>query len=288
MNILIIGGSGLIGSNINKVLSSNLNYNKITATHLSFPCNNTVYYDPLLTAPDYIENTKWNVIINTGALTNVDFCEDNIDLSYRSTVESNKKLLDLAKRDQARFIYISTDYIFDGINGPYYEQDAPNPINIYGKHKLEAERLSITYSNSLIIRVTNVYGDEIRKKNFLARIVNELNVGNTLTIDAAFDQLATPINALDVARAIDVLITDDKVGIYHLSSTDYMSRVQLLQKINQYFNNRVNIIAKSTADLNQRALRPLSAGLIASKFRQEYPNFIFSNIDDYINSINYG
>ena len=103
-----------------------------------------------------------------------------------------------------------------------------------------------------------------------------------IEIKAPVDQLATPVNAVDVAKAINLLVQDNKTGTYHLASTDFLSRVQLLQRINAYQANQINIIPVKTASLNQAALRPLRGGLVAAKFTSEYPDFIFSNVDDYL------
>jgi len=282
MKVLIIGGSGLVGGNLIKLLSKDSFYSKVTATHMNFASANTVYFD-CANIPAYIADTQWDIIIHTGALTNVDLCEDEIDLSYKLTVESTKVVLELAKLSAAKFIYISTDYIFDGTSGPYFEDDTVNPLNVYGRHKLEAEQIVGMYNNSLILRITNVYGDEIRKKNFIARLINDLRDNQTLTVNAPIDQFATPVNAYDVAKATDLLIKDNKIGVYHISSTDYMSRVQLLKRLNKYFNGRIKINAVKTSKLKQKALRPLAGGLSAMKFMIEYPNFEFTNIDDYVN-----
>jgi len=282
MKVLIIGASGLVGSNLYHTFNKENKAGINTGTHLSYPTDYTVYFDTLKEIPLKVSKEKWDVIIHTGALTNVDQCENEEDLSYQLTVASTKMLLLLAKKDNSKFVYISTDYVFNGKNGPYTETDEVNPLNIYGKHKLESEKIVTNYSNHLILRITNVYGDEIRNKNFISRITDTLKQQENLLIKAPIDQFATPINAEDVAKAIYLLVNDNKTGIYHLAGTDYLSRVQLLQRINLYHSNKIKIEPIKTASLNQAAPRPLHGGLIAAKFISEYPEFIFSNVDDYL------
>ncbi|MEX8546839.1 MAG: NAD(P)-dependent oxidoreductase [Mucilaginibacter sp.] len=282
MKVLIIGASGLVGSNLYQVFGQNNKDGINLGTHLSYSTNYSVYFDPLKEVPIEISKEKWDVIIHTGALTNVDQCETEQDLSYQLTVASTQMLLLLAKNNNSKFVYLSTDYVFDGENGPYAETDKVEPLNVYGKHKLESEEIVSTYPDHLILRITNVYGDEIRNKNFIARILDAVKQKDFVEIKAPVDQLATPVNAADVAKAIYLLVQDNKTGIYHLASTDYLSRVQLLQRINAYHANKVKIIPVKTASLNQAALRPLRGGLIAAKFASEYPDFIFSNVDDYL------
>ncbi|MFC5285204.1 SDR family oxidoreductase [Pedobacter alpinus] len=283
MNILIVGASGLVGGNIYHHLKAVSEFN-IYGTYNSFEVPNLIRFNSSINYKSYpkiILETAWDVIIHTGALTNVDFCEENIADSEYYTVESTINLVKLSKVHHSKLIYISTDYIFDGKDGPYREDAQVNPLSIYGKHKLISENIVSQLNDYLILRITNVYGDELRNKNFLSRITQDLLLGNEKSVSGATDQFASPINALDIAKAIFNLIIDDKKGVYHLASTDYLSRVQFLQIIKKYFN-LLKIESYKTSDLKQKAERPLRGGLNAEKFLTEYSDFHFTNIDDYI------
>jgi dTDP-4-dehydrorhamnose reductase len=158
-------------------------------------------------------------------------------------------------------------------------------LNLYGEHKLQAEEVVQTNANeSLIIRITNVYGDEIRHKNFISRILSSIQKGEALDLVLPGDQFATPINAGDVAKAIYQLVEAGKSGIYHLGSTDLYNRFQLFSKVVDHFpfytNYKVRQVA--TAKLAQPAKRPLLGGLLSYKFLTEFPDFRFSNVDDYL------
>jgi len=289
MKVLIVGASGLVGSNC--LLHFKEKEYDVTGTHLSFPYGGTVYYNPLNPAdPENINiaESKPEVIIHCAALTNVDYCENNPSESYERTVVSAQNIATIARETGARIIYLSTDYVFDGQSGPYIESDQVHPLNIYGKHKLEAERLVLNQSSAnIIIRVTNVYGDEPRGKNFVSRIVTAIRKNERLTLSLPFDQFATPVNALDIARVIHKLLVNQSAGIYHIGSTDYFNRVQLFRKVLQYFpeydNYQLQVL--STKALIQPALRPLRGGLLSAKFIQENPEFNFTNVDDYLKKI---
>lgn len=282
MNILVIGGSGLVGGNVYRELKKQTFVGKLTGTHYSYPLPDTILLNPLLPFTEEITATRWDVIIHTGALTHVDKCEQEPALSHALTVQSTANLLQLAQLQGALFVYLSTDYLFDGEAGPYTEEAAVNPLSIYGQHKLEAELLVHGYPHHLIARITNVYGEEARNKNFVAAMRQRLQQQQLVEITAPCDQYATPVNAADVARALVLLIKDKKRGVYHLAGTDYLSRTQLLQRINKYYDNRILIHAVTTVELKQPARRPLRGGLLAGKFMADYPYFIFSNIDDYL------
>lgn len=285
MNILIIGASGLVGYNCYKYFQEQRNW-KIVGTHRNFSTSFTQKFDACyLGDVEYklLEELKPNVILHCGALTNVDECETNPEKSYLETVISTQNIIKIATKYNSKVIYISTDYVFDGKNGPYKEDDIPNPINVYGKHKLEAEKLVIKQSEgNVIVRITNVYGEEFRGKNFVSRLLNEPQILTELKLP--FDQFATPINALDVAKALEMLLVNNKFGIYHLSSIEYLNRVQLAMQIihKKELSNWV-IVPSKTEDLNQKALRPLLGGLLSIKFLKEFPFFVNSSLNSMLN-----
>jgi len=260
---------------------------EVVGTYFSFVTEGLHFYDtlnPENPANFDIEAFNPTHILHAGALTHVDYCEQHPDESYTKTVLSTKNIVTLADKFGASIIYISTDYVFDGKSGPYDESAPVNPISTYARHKLEAEEIVNKHSEeNIILRVTNVYGDENRNKNFIARLLEMGLNKETAVLNLPVDQYATPVNALDIAKALYLLIKDIKRGIYNIASTDYLNRVQLAQKVLGHFpGNQVEIVAKLTRDLNQPAARPLQGGLKTSKFLSEYPYFYFSGVDEYL------
>ena len=134
-----------------------------------------------------------------------------------------------------------------------------------------------------MLRITNVYGKEIRNKNFVSRIVEQCMAGSKLTLKLPVDQYATPVNARDVAKAMLLLLRDREKGIFHIASTDWMNRVELALTVLKYFPNaEYELFPMLTADLAQPAARPLRGGLLKNKFSARYPRFLFSNVDDFV------
>lgn len=286
MKILIFGASGLVGGNMLRYFKTKPEI-EVIGTHFSFETADTVPFNTLdLDHPDNFDVAKFNpdVVINCGALTWVDYCEENEDESYTKTVVSTINTLKLATQFNAKYLYIGTDYVFDGQNGPYTEQASVNPLNVYARHKLEAENLVLnTNENALSLRITNVYGDEIRDKNFVSRLYNLAISGEENHLKLPYDQYATPVNAFDIARAAYLLLRDEKSGIYNIASTDFVNRLQLAQMVLKHVpGNKVTLEPISTKELNPPANRPLTGGLITSKFLSEYPNFEFSNVEDFL------
>lgn len=285
MKIFISGASGLVGGNCLQHFKEM--GHEVVGSHFSYETPDTVPFNTLALEDNNnfdVISFQPDVIVHCGALTHVDYCESNPKESYTKTVQSTLNLLELCKQTGAKFVFLSTDYVFDGENGPYKEDDKLNPLSIYGKHKVEAEHAIMKSDVAhLILRVTNVYGDEIRGKNFIARIIDQCIKGQHLTLKLPYDQFASPTNAWDIARAMLVLLEHQKKGIYHICSSDYMNRVELALKVLSYFPDaRYTLDAIDTASLNQPAARPLLGGFIKYKFSKEFPKFSFSSVDNYL------
>ena len=285
MKILVIGASGLVGSHCMRYFKEK--EISVIGTHRNFEQINTYYFDPLKeNCFDFLNTIHFSpdVIIHCGALTHVDYCEDHENESFNQTVESTIKIVDYCSQNKIKLVYISTDYVFDGINGPYFESAEVNPINVYGRHKLAAEELVKKLENYLIVRITNVFGEEARSKNFISSLVSLIKSNEEKILTLPYDQYATPTYAGDIAKMIYLLLSENKDGLYNLSSTDYYSRYQLAKKIKSYFGvqNRLKLEPISTIELKQKANRPLNGGLVNVKFLNEFPDFEFTNVDKFI------
>lgn len=288
MKVFIAGASGLVGGNCLKHFIAQ--GWEVKGSYFSFATEGTVYYNTL--EPSHPHNFglaayKPDVIVHCGAMTHVDLCESEPGKSYAQTVQSTINLLEVAKQCKAKFVYLSTDYVFDGKDGPYAEDAPVNPLSVYAQHKLEAEQLALAAgSDTLVLRVTNIYGEEERGKNFIARIISQCLNGQKLTLKLPYDQYATPTNAWDIARAMYLLLRDGKSGIYHICSTDFMNRVELASRVLRYFPNaEYELIPMSTVELNQPAKRPLIGGFVKKKFSDEYPDVVFGNVDSYVSAL---
>ena len=288
MKVFILGASGLVGGNCQKHFAD-MGWDAM-GSYFSFAAPGMVYYNTL--EPEHPDNFDVNafqpdVIVHCGALTAVDYCETHEEESYQKTVQSTINVIALAKQCKAKMVYISTDYVFDGCEGPYREDDPVNPLSVYARHKLEAEQMTLSeLADALVLRVTNVYGNEIRGKNFIARIIEQCQKKQKLTLKLPYDQYASPANAWDIARAMFVLLRDNKKGIYHIGGTDFLNRVELALRVLHYFPDaEYDLIPVSTEELKQPAARPLIGGFVKMKFSNEYPEFLFGNVDSYMQEV---
>jgi dTDP-4-dehydrorhamnose reductase len=175
-----------------------------------------------------------DIIVNAAAYTAVDKAESEPDLAMQINAVAPGVLAEEAKRANALLVHYSTDYIFDGLLGrPYVEEDAPNPLNVYGKTKLEGERAIAAVGGAfLILRTSWIYSDQ--PPNF---VLTMLKLGRQKSeIDVVDDQVGSPTWARSLAAATTELLRQDRLareksGLYHLSAHDYATRYAFAERI---------------------------------------------------------
>jgi dTDP-4-dehydrorhamnose reductase len=204
------------------------------------------------------------VVIHCAARPSVDWCELHSREARELNVVPTILLAQECANLGAAFVFLSTDYVFDGTNGPYYETDATNPINIYGRLKLEAEEAVRRLSgNHLIVRTTNVYGFDPESKNFLMAILPQLERGERVTV--AEDQIGNPTLVSDLCSVVRELVLKECVGTFHVAGPDLMNRLEWLLKAVWAFGLDPTLVSGVlTSDLNQPAPRPRKSGLVST------------------------
>lgn len=223
-----------------------------------------------------------NVVILTAALSNVDYCEEYPEESEKINIHGLENLLDCMKVGDTKIVYFSSDYIFDGLNGPYSEDDYPNPISVYGRHKLQAEELiKKTTDDYLIIRTTWVYGPETREKNFVLGLIKRIKREEKVKVP--FDQIGSPTYSKNLADIIEELVRKNKRGTYNIVGPKLVDRYSFAKEISVHFGfNQDRLALVSTVELGQKAKRPLKAGLKIDKIKKE----VSIALIDYIKGIN--
>jgi len=212
-----------------------------------------------------------DVIINTAAMTNVDACEADKENCYLLNVEAVQQLTTLCSAIDTHLIHLSTDFIFDGKNGPYAEEDAPNPLSYYGLTKLQSEEIltksTIDYT---ILRTILVYGIvvEMSRSNIVLWVKESLEKGNPITI--VDDQYRMPTYVEDLALACKLSIDKKATGVFHISSNQLLSIYEIGQEIATAFDLDKSLIQPiSTTTLNQTAGRPVKTGFDLTKTNRE-------------------
>lgn len=262
--ILIIGASGLIGYSLYEHFSKEYS---VIGTYNTHKFNDLIQLNLLnkIELEKILRKFKPKIILLSAALTNVEYCEKEKNECWTQNVIAPLNLIKLIKNSSINLVYYSTDYIFDGKNGPYSEEDSPNPLNTYGKSKLETEiNIRQNLTNFLIIRTTVVYGWEHLGKNFVCTLIKSVQSGRTIKLPK--DQIGTPTYTENIAEVTLELIKLDKQGIYNVSGPQLMDRYSFALIVANVFNlNKSLIEPVNTSELNQIAPRPLNAGLKINK-----------------------
>ena len=257
--ILITGASGQLGMSLKSIFNSK--YEIISTIGNNNPTGSSMYLDvtnPLL-FKEVMGTTNPDLVINLAALTNVDLCEKNPELAYSINIGGMDNLVNAFK---GPIIHVSTDYVFDGEDGPYKEEDTTNPLNVYGLSKLESEKLLLDHSeNSLVIRSNVLYDYSSKSEaSFLNWVVDSLT--QEKEINVVEDQWNNPTWTGSLAVVIDRAIDTQLTGLVHWGDGDLVSRFDFANKIADVFNLKKSLIKPIlTSELNQTAKRPLKSGL---------------------------
>jgi dTDP-4-dehydrorhamnose reductase len=275
MKAVVIGGSGQIGGWLMHTLARHGHEAIGTYNTVAFPGLIHVDGADLEGAALWVRSQKPDVVFFPAGFTWVDGCEQDPAKARAANLDQPVNLGQVAAEIGSKFVYYSTDYLFDGAEGPYDELAEPNPLSVYGQAKLEAEEaLTKTLGELLLIARTSwVFGPERQGKNFAYQLVKTLRSGRSLTVPS--DQISSPSYGPDVAEASVLLVEEHRSGIYHVVGPEVMSRPDFADAIATAFGvDRSRIESKSTAELGQGAPRPLNGGLLAPKLAAEFPGLM--------------
>lgn len=256
--LLITGGKGQLAQSFYSLFNSKFQIQSFDRQQLDITKKNEVELIKDKFQPD--------IILNCAAYTDVDGSEKNFQIANRVNAEAINHLLTNFK---GIFIHISTDYIFNGENGPYKEIDYADPINKYGLSKLNGEKIAQSLSNNLFIIRANVIFDINFKSSFLDWIINSLKQNKSIPV--VNDQIGNPIWSEDLAKIIYKLITTEKPGVYHAGTDKLISRYKFAQMIaDEWELNKKLIYPITTSRLMEKiesyvAPRPLNSGLIVNE-----------------------
>ncbi|MEM0135101.1 MAG: SDR family oxidoreductase [Thermoplasmatales archaeon] len=212
----------------------------------------------LLTLEKKILAASPDLIINASALANVDRCEKEREYAIRVNGYSVKVMAQCARKLNIPLVHISTDYVFDGENGNYSEDDVPNPINYYGLSKLVGDIYANSYENSLVVRTSGVYG---YASNFPKFVYSTLKAKNTVNAISGF---YSPIHARNLALAIKELFDRNYRGIINVAG-ERISRYDLAVHIADFFGLPKDHIKEAGEIKSMIAKRPFDSSLNIDK-----------------------
>lgn len=211
-----------------------------------------------------------DVVVHAGAVSKPDDCELDRAMAWRINTGGTQHLLEGAAELRAFFVYISTDFVFDGEKGMYSEEDIPSPVNYYGQTKLEAEQAVQVYPYAwAIVRTVLVYGQPLAgRSNILSIVKDKLEKGERYKV--VDDQLRTPTYVGDLAEGIVAVIRKSAIGIWHLSGGDVLTPYEMACQTASFLGYDPQLLTRVTADtFTQPAKRPPRTGFNITKARKE-------------------
>lgn len=266
--VLGTGLSGLVGSRIIELLQDEYDFENLSLeTGIDITDRQQV--------EQKINRSQAKVILHLAAKADVDGCEKDKPLgkkgnAWRINVEGTKNIVDTAKKAKKKIIYISTDFVFDGENAPYVEDDVVRPINWYGQTKYEGEKVVASSGLPFIIaRIAYPYRANFPlKQDFVRAIRNKLEQGDK--IRAVADHIMTPTLIDDIAVALDRLIKENATGIYHVVGGEFISPYDAAIIIANAFGFSALKIVQTTRKeyFAHRATRPFNLSLKNDKIQK--------------------
>lgn len=269
MRILVTGATGLLGSNVVKVAAEKYGAEVIGTIHKAKPLKSLPCALESMDITDNqqvikgIEKYKPNVVIHSAALVDAKILEENNNIGWKIFVEGTKNLANACKKNNAKMIFVSSDWIFDGLNPPYRENSIPHPINYYGFLKVIGETVVQSICKDYAIaRVSGVYGInwaipiQIPEKPYgFGSLVNyflhKFQIGEEIKEWTDYISIkANPTLASDAAEALINIYIKGQTGIFHCSGRECITRVELAKKVAKIFGFDEQLITTAFRDKN--------------------------------------
>jgi dTDP-4-dehydrorhamnose reductase len=265
MRALVIGASGQVGAALMNALRGR--GHEARGTYAKYPAPGL---DPLelgdhATVARAVAAARPDWVFCPAGLSHVDYCEDHADEAMAANRDGPAAAARAAAAAGAGFVYYSSDYVFDGVGGPFGEDDAPRPLGVYGRSKQEGEQAVLAACRrAVIIRTSVVYGPERQEKNFVYQLIRASREGREFRL--AVDQHASPSYNPDVAAASVELCERELLGLWHVAGPEVLDRYAFAVLIGKEFGlDGSRLTAVTTAALGQKARRPLDGGLKVAK-----------------------
>lgn len=276
--ILITGANGLLGQKLIDLYLSKPEKTLIATAKgaCRYPHRQNFVYASLdigneQEVKDVLNKFRPDCVINTAAMTNVDACETDKEGCDQLNIHAVRYLAQACESIGAQLIHISTDFIFDGLHGPYSEEDEALPLSYYGLSKLKGEEMVKTFCTKwAILRTVLVYGvvHDMSRTNIVLWAKGALEKGQKINV--VDDQFRTPTLAEDLAMGCFLAEDRDARGIYNISGKDFMSIFDLVNAIATHYGLDASLINRSdSTTLNQPAKRPPVTGFKLDKAMRE-------------------
>src|SRR5467141_724307 len=269
--LLVFGGRGLLGGKVAALARESFQVvATYTGTKPRHPGINFIELpkEHVEEGMALVRKTKPSAVIDAEAMDDVDRCEVERDLAWQVNAGSTVSLARVATDIGARYLFVSTDSVFDGEKGQYCEQDVPRPVNYYGETKLAGEHAVLAATaDHLVVRPSLLYGWDDRHLNFATWVLGSARNGKP--IDVATDRIGSPTFADSLAAGILQLLKVPDGGVYHLAGADGMSRCDFaVRLVNAFGLDPAMVKPVRWADLHLKTPRPADSSLSSAKAKR--------------------
>lgn len=276
--ILITGANGLLGQKLVELLVQQSTIDLIATAKGENRLPNSAGYRYVsldITNSGEVhtvfETYQPDVVIHTAAMTNVDTCETDQTGCELLNVTAVAYLIEACQKHDTFLCHLSTDFIFDGTDGPYTEEAIPNPISVYGASKLRAEKLlensSIRWAIARTVLVFGIVSD-MSRTNIILWVKKSLEEGKQINV--VTDQFRTPTLAEDLAMGCWLIAHKEAQGIFNISGSDFLTPYEMAIKTANFYGLPVELIKQAdSSTFSQPAKRPPRTGFILDKARRE-------------------
>ncbi len=258
--VAVIGAKGQLGSDLVEVLAQA--FEVVGFTHADLEVS-----DPA-SVQQALGQRPWRAIVNTAALHKVEVCEAQPERAFQVNALGALYVAQVARKTGAKYVYISTDYVFDGRKGqPYLEADLPQPLNVYGASKLAGEHLSQqAQPDTLVLRIASVFGRagaSGKGGNFIEAILGKARAGEALRVVA--DQYISPTYTKDAARLLLELLRQDARGLFHAANQGVCTWHALAQEALRLCSLEVPVEAIPASRFPSSVQRPAFSALSSQR-----------------------
>lgn len=247
IKVAITGSTGMVGSRIQELLYHDFEFIPLLHDQVDITDQNQV--------KKFMQSLEFDIFLHISGYTNVDDAEKEKEKAHALNVNATRNVYEETQRKERKFIYISTDFVFDGTNPPYTEDSKPHPLGIYGQTKYSGEQ--IVKDQAMIVRISYPYRSSFEKKSdFVRSIYRLLKQGKRISMIT--DSEITPTYIDNIAQSLSHLMKNFTPEVFHIVGATSMSPYQAATTIAKRYNLDITLVEKTTFELfsQGRALRP--------------------------------